>query len=157
MKATLYKELSNKQTPIEVKAGQTIREALPDIDLENAIIVVNGKIVKPDYFLKENDVVIIRQTPAGTVALVVTVVVVAVVAVTAAVVGGIAAYQAKQAAEQAQLGLAIATQAKQLFNKPEIDNRPFLRGPNDTAATGNLQPYPSVSAILIRIAFFSSA
>src|SRR5574344_158086 len=139
MKATLYKELSNKQTPIEVKAGQTIREALPDIDLENAIIVINGKIVKPDYFLKENDVVIIRQTPAGTVALVVTAIVAVVVAVTAAVVGGIAAYNAKQAAEQAQL-LELAN-VKKLTNKPEIDNRPFLRGSNNTAATGNLQPY----------------
>lgn len=138
MKATLYKELSNKQTPIEIPAGKSIKEALPDIDLENAIIVINGKVVKPDYILKENDLVTIRLTPAGTVALIVTLVVVAVVAVTAAVVGGVQAYKAKQAAEKAQEELE---KVKKLTNKSDIDNRPFLRGASNTLATGNSQPY----------------
>ena len=138
MKATLYKTLSNKQTPIEVKAGQTIREALPDFDLENAIILINGKIQNPDYILKENDIATIRLTPSGTVAAIVTIVVVAVVAVTAAVVGGIAAYKAKQAAEKAQEELE---KIKKLTNKSDIDNRPFLRGASNTLATGNSQPY----------------
>lgn len=136
MKATLYKELSNKQTPIEIPAGKSIKEALPDIDLENAIIVINGKVVKPDYILKENDLVTIRLTPAGIVA--VTLVVVAVVAVTAAVIGGVQAYKAKQAAEKAQEELE---KVKKLTNKSDIDNRPFLRGASNTLATGNSQPY----------------
>ena len=55
MKATLYKTLSNRQTPIEVKAGQTVARAFPELDLENAIIVVNGRIEKPDYVLQETD------------------------------------------------------------------------------------------------------
>lgn len=63
MKATLYKTLSNEKTPIEVKARQTVREALPDFDLENAIILINGKIKNPDYRLKENDTATIRLTP----------------------------------------------------------------------------------------------
>ena len=54
MKATLYKELSNRQTPIELPAGKSTKEALPDLDIDNAIIVVNGKVVKLDYILKEN-------------------------------------------------------------------------------------------------------
>ena len=70
--------------------------------------------------------------------MVVTLVVVAVVAVAAAVVGGIAAYKAKQAAEEAEL---VSSVSLKLTNKPEIDNRPFLRGASNTAATGNLQPY----------------
>ena len=138
MKATLYKELSNKQTPIELPAGKTIKEALPDLDLDNAIIVINGKVVKPDYILQENDIATIRLTPAGTVALVVTLVVVAVVAVAAAVVGGVAAYKAKAAAEKAQEELE---KVKKLTNKSDIDNRPFLRGASNTLATGNSQPY----------------
>ena len=138
MKATLYKELSNKKTPIEVKAGQTIREALPDFDLENAIILINGKIQNPDYILKENDTTTMRLTPSGTVAAIVTIVVVAVVAVGAAVAGGIAAYKAKQAAEKAQKELE---KIKKLTNKSDIDNRPFLRGASNTLATGNSQPY----------------
>lgn len=138
MKATLYKELSNRQTPIELPAGKSIKEALPDIDLENAIIVVNDKVVKPDYILKENDIVTIRVTPTGTTALIVTLIVVAVVAVSAAVVGGVQAYKAKQAAEKAQEELE---KVKKLTNKSDIDNRPFLRGASNTLATGNSQPY----------------
>lgn len=138
MKATLYKTLSNEKTPIEVKAGQTVREALPDFDLENAIILINGKIKNPDYRLKENDTATIRLTPSGTVALIVTLVVVAVVAVGAAVVGGVQAYKAKQAAEKAQEELE---KVKKLTNKSDIDNRPFLRGASNTLATGNSQPY----------------
>lgn len=138
MKATLYKTLSNEKTPIEVKTGQTVREALPDFDLENAIILINGKIKNPDYRLKENDTATIRLTPSGTVALVVTLVVVAVVAVGAAVVGGVQAYKAKQAAEKAQEELE---KVKKLTDKSDIDNRPFLRGASNTLATGNSQPY----------------
>lgn len=138
MKATLYKTLSNEKTPIEVKAGQTVREALPDFDLENAIILINGKIKNPDYRLKENDTATIRLTPSGTTALIVTLVVVAVVAVGAAVVGGVQAYKAKQAAEKAQEELE---KVKKLTNKSDIDNRPFLRGASNTLATGNSQPY----------------
>lgn len=138
MKATLYKTLSNRQTPIEVKAGQTVARAFPELDLENAIIVVNGRIEKPDYILQETDKVMIRLTPSGTTALVVTLVVVAIVAVGAGVVGGIAAYKAKQAAEEAERELE---KVKKLTNKPEVDNRPFLRGASNTDAQGNLLPF----------------
>lgn len=138
MKATLYKTLSNRQTPIEVKAGQTVTRAFPELDLENAIVVVNGRIEKPDYVLQETDKVMIRLTPSGTTALIVTLVVVAVVAVGAGVVGGIAAYKAKQAAEEAERELE---KVKKLTNKPEVDNRPFLRGASNTDAQGNLLPF----------------
>lgn len=138
MKATLYKTLSNEKTPIEVKAGQTVREALPDFDLENAIILINGKIKNPDYRLKENDTATIRLTPSGTTALIVTLVIVAVVAVGAAVFGGVQAYKAKKTAEKAQEELE---KVKKLTNKSDIDNRPFLRGASNTLATGNSQPY----------------
>ena len=136
MNATLYKTLSNRQTPIELQAGQTVAAAFPDLDLENAIIVVNGRIEKPDYILQETDEVMIRLTPSGITAAIIAVF--AVVAVTAGVVGGIAAYKAKKAAEKAQEELE---KTKKLTNNPEIDNRPFLRGASNTAATGNLQPY----------------
>ena len=138
MKATLYKTLSNEKTPIEVKAGQTVREALPDFDLENAIILINGKIKNPDYRLKENDTATIRLTPSGTTALIVSLVVVSVVAVTAAVVGGVMAYKSMQSAKKTQEELE---KVKKLTNKSDIDNRPFLRGASNTLATGNSQPY----------------
>lgn len=136
MKATLYKELSNRQTPIELPAGKSLKEALPDIDLENAIIVVNDKVVKPDYILKESDIVTIRVTPAA--ATTIAIIAVAVVAAGAAIVGGVALYKAKAAAEKAQEELE---KVKKLTNKSDIDNRPFLRGASNTLATGNSQPY----------------
>ena len=136
MKATLYKELSNRQTPIELPAGKSLKEALPDIDLKNAIIVVNDKVVKPDYILKEKDIVTIRVTPAAATAI--AIISVAVVAVTAGIIGGVALYKAKAAAEKAQEELE---KVKKLTNKSDIDNRPFLRGASNTLATGNSQPY----------------
>ena len=136
MKATLYKTLSNEKTPIEVKAGQTVREALPDFDLENAIILINGKIKNPDYRLKENDIAMVRLTPSG--ATTIAMIAIAVVAVAAGIVGGVALYKAKQAKEKAQEELE---KVKKLTNKSDIDNRPFLRGASNTLATGNSQPY----------------
>lgn len=88
MRATLYKELSNKQTPIELPAGKTIKEALPDLNLDNAIIVINGRIENPEYRLKENDIITIRLTPSGMTALVVTAIVVGAIAIGVAIYGG---------------------------------------------------------------------
>ena len=136
MKSTLYKELSNRQSPIELPAGKSIQDALPDLDLENAIIVINGKIEKPEYVLKENDIATIRLTPAAMTTI--AIIAIAAVAVGAAVVGGIALYKAKEAAEKAQKELE---KIKKLTNKNDIDNRPFLRGASNTLATGNSHPY----------------
>ena len=137
MKATLYKKLSNEKTPIEIKAGQTVREALPDFDLENAIIVVNGKIRNPDYKLEEKDIVMIRLTPAMT-GLIITAAIGAIVALGASIYAGVKLYKAKAAAEKAQEEIE---KVKKLTNKSDIDNRPFLRGASNTLATGNSQPY----------------
>ena len=65
MKATLYKELSNKQTPLELQAGLTVQEALPCFDLDNAIIVINGRIENYNYILQEKDKVTIRLIPGA--------------------------------------------------------------------------------------------
>ncbi len=138
MKATLYKELSNKQTPLELQAGLTVQEALPCFDLDNAIIVINDRIENYNYILQESDKVTIRLTPNGTTALIVTAIVLAIVAVSAGVAGGMLAYNARVEAEKAKAELE---KMKKLSNKPDIDNRPFLRGASNTLATGNNQPY----------------
>lgn len=140
MKATLYKELSNEQTPIIVEEGKTIRQSLYGINFENSIIVVNGKIENPEYRLKENDVVMIRITPGAISSTVLAVVAItmAVVAVGVGIYGGVKAYQANKAAKQAQAELE---KVKKLTNKSDIDNRPFIRGASNTIAQGNSQPY----------------
>ena len=136
MKATLFEKLSNEKQTIEVKSGQPIKNALPDFDLENSIIIVNGKVKNQDYVLQEEDTVTIRLTPGlSTTAIII---ISAVVAVGAGIVGGVMAYRAKLAADRAKEELE---KVKKLTNKNDIDNRPFLRGASNTLATGNSQPY----------------
>ena len=136
MKATLYKTLSNEHTTVVVQAGQTVQEAFPAIDLENAVIVINGKIEKQTYKLKENDIIMIRQTPQGTTTAIL--ISIAVLVLPVAVALGETAYNAKVAAQKAQQELE---KIKKTTNKSDIDNRPFLRGSSNTVATGNSQPY----------------
>lgn len=138
MKATLYKSLSNKKNEIELQAGKTLAESLPEYNLENSVIVANNKLRKPDYKPVEGDAITIRLLPGATVTAIVIGIVAAVVAVTAGIIGGIAMYKAKQAAEEAE---AEMDKAKRMSNRPDIDNRPFLRGASNTLATGNSQPY----------------
>ncbi|MBQ3837382.1 MAG: hypothetical protein II814_09680, partial [Treponema sp.] len=111
---------------------------MPEYNLENSVIVANNKLRKPDYKPTEGDTITIRLLPGATVTAIVIGVVAAVVAVTAGIIGGIAMYKAKQAAEEAE---AEMDKAKRMSNRPDIDNRPFLRGASNTLATGNSQPY----------------
>lgn len=119
-----------------MRAGQTVKEAFPEIDTGNAVIVVNGRLEESGYVLKENDVVMVRCTPSGVTAAFIAIT--AAIAVGAAITGGIQAYKAKVQAEKAQKELE---RMKRLTNKSDIDNRPFLRGASNTVATGNSQPY----------------
>ena len=136
IKANLFKELSNKNTPIEIEAGQEVGRAFGEIDTENAVFIINGKEVKPDYILQPNDIVTVRLLPsAATTAVIVAV---AVVAVGAAVVGGVALYKAKKAKDQAKEEME---KMKKLSNSPTVDNRPFLRGATNSIALGNSQAY----------------
>ncbi len=137
MKATLYKQLSNAKTEIKITSGVALKHSTADIDLENAIIIVNGKICRADYAPKEGDIITIRLTPSAT-GLLVTAIVVGVIALGAAIAGGIYAYKARLAAKRAQEEL---DRMKKLTNRSDIDNRPFLRGASNTLATGNSQPY----------------
>ncbi len=135
MKATTYRNLSNRKEIVQVVAGQSVSAAFPQINFENAVAIVNGKEVTADYMLNEHDVLTIRELPAG-----VTAAIVAMVAVVVAVgvVGGIQLYKAKRAAEEVQEELE---KIKKQTNRDDIDNRPFLRGASNTAAKEKSQPY----------------
>ena len=134
MKATFYKGLSNIEKTRIVSAGKSVAEAFPDIDFDNAVVIVNGSERTADYILRESDVVTIRELPAAT-ALVVGFVIAAVVT---GVVVGVKMYQAKKAAEDLQKEL---DKMKKQSNKDDIDNRPFLRGASNTVAKDKSQPY----------------
>ena len=137
MRATFYKGLSNSEKTRIVSAGQSVAEAFPDIDFDNAVAIVNGRERTADYVLRESDVVTVRELPSGVTAAVTAVVLVA-LAVTAGVIGGVQIYKAKKAAEDAQKEL---DKMKKQSNKDDIDNRPFLRGASNTVANGKSQPY----------------
>lgn len=134
MRINFFKELSNKNTPVEVPAGQTVAEVLQGINLDNTIILANGKPVESSYILKEGDLVTVRMTPGWTgVAIAL-----AIVAGVAAVAAGVASYRAKVAAEKAKKELE---KLKNSANNSEIDNRPFLRGASNEYAQGKTLPY----------------
>lgn len=137
MRATFYKGLSNSEKTRIVSAGQSVAQAFPDIDFDNAVAIVNGRERTADYVLRESDVVTIRELPSGVTAAVTAIVLVA-LAVTAGVIGGVQIYKAKKAAEDAQKEL---DKMKKQSNKDDIDNRPFLRGASNTVANGKSQPY----------------
>ena len=135
MKATLFKNLTNKPSEIEIQAGKSIKESLPNINFKNALIYANNRQQTPEYVAQESDLVIIRMIPAEdydpwdwvfTIA-----------------TGGLYSigkmaydnYQARKKAEEE------IEKMKKLSNRPDIDNRPFLRGASNTVATGNSQPY----------------
>ena len=139
IKATLYKSLSNEAGTVELETGKTIAENLPDIDFENALVIVNGKLIRENHTVQEKDIILIRVTPAGaTAVLAATLITVAVAAVVGGVIAGVEIYKQKEAAAKMQAEL---DRMKKMSAKPDLDNRPFLRGASNTLATGNSQPY----------------
>ncbi len=137
MTLLLFEHLIGKARMVKVKAGTAIKDALPEYDLENALIFINNEFRDPSYILKEEDIATVRLCPGAMTAFVITSIVLAVAAVVTGVVIGVQAYQAKLAAEKA------AEELEKLKNSTnsDIDNRPFLRGASNTVATSAMQPY----------------
>ncbi len=139
MKASLYKSLSNEQTEIMLESGKTIKHSLPDLDYENTIIIVNGKLVHENHIVRDTDIIVIRVMPSAmSTIMTATLITLAVVMVVGGIVGGVAIYNQKLAMEKAEKELE---KMKKLSAKSDLDNRPFLRGASNTLATGNSQPY----------------
>ncbi len=137
MRAILYERLSNEKRTIEIEAGKTVADALAGYDLDNAAVVVNGRLAAGDQTLREQDVVTVRLLPSSSDSMPWYVWAFA-IPFGVVIYPGLQAYESKKAAEKAQEELE---KAKKLSNKPDIDNRPFLRGASNTVATGNSQPY----------------
>ena len=66
MKITVYKKISDSHIVKDIASGQTVAHALPDIDFNNAVIIVNGTKAVPSYKLKDGDTVLIRLTPSDS-------------------------------------------------------------------------------------------
>lgn len=137
MKANLIRTLKNKSESINIDAGKTARENFPKIDFENAVLIINGRIAKPDTIIQDGDVVTLRQIPGDlteTPWWVATFIIPFGFIIQPAEI----AYKARQQADEAERELE---KIKKLTNSANIDNSPFLRGASNTIATGKSQPY----------------
>ena len=94
MKALLYKDFSDAYEEIELKAGATILESLPD-GKKKRVAIVNGEDKPLDYIVQEGDVIILRSYPGYTAVLIVMLV----IAVGMAIYAGVQAYRARKHAE----------------------------------------------------------
>lgn len=137
MKVTWYKKLAGAPEIVEVEAGKTLKEQFPDIDFSYCAILINGKVTDENAVLNEGDTVLIRQSPSGGVAAIVTIIVIAVVAVAVGIVGGIMALKKRQAAQKNTEELEKLKKEQ----NSDADNRPFLRGASNTLLTGKNNPY----------------
>lgn len=134
MIATVYKALSNEKQFCNIQIGKTLQQNFPDIPLDYALFIVNGKETKGDYIVQLGDIVTVRVLPGVTG----TLIVLGVLAAGAAIAAGVAIYKQKVAAEKMKEEM---DKMKKRSGNPSIDNRPFLRGATNTKATGNSQPY----------------
>lgn len=134
MIATLYKALSNKKQFCNIQIGKTLQQNFPDVPLDYAIFIVNGKETKGDYIVQLGDIVTVRVLPGVVGSLIA----LGVLAAGAAIAAGVAIYKQKVAAEKMKDEM---DKMKKRSGNPSIDNRPFLRGATNTKATGNSQPY----------------
>ena len=137
MKANLIKTLKNTTELVEIEAGRSARANFPGIEFENAVLIINGRIAKPDTIIQDGDVVTLRQIPGDlteTPWWVATFLIPFGFIIQPAEI----AYKARLQAEEAERELE---KIKKLTNSPKIDNSPFLRGASNTIATGKSQPY----------------
>lgn len=138
LKTTVYKNLTDANDIVEIESGKTIKECFPEINFENAKIIVNGKEEKQDYRTKENDLIVIRILPSAATAAVITAIV-AVVAVVA--VGAVAGYQMYQNKKKLQKLQDELDKLKRDTNNDATTNLPFINGSSNTLATGKSMPF----------------
>lgn len=137
MKANLIKTLKNTAEIVDIEAGRSARENFPKIDFENAVLIINDRIAKPDTIIQDGDAVTLRQIPGDlteTPWWVSTFIIPFGFIIQPAEI----AYKARQQADEAERELE---KIKKLTNSANIDNSPFLRGASNTIATGKSQPY----------------
>ena len=137
MKANLIKTLKNNAELVDIEAGRSARRNFPGVDFENAVLIINGMIAEPDTIIKDGDVVTLRQIPGDLTETPwwVSTFIIPFGFLIAPIEIGV---KAQQQADEAQREL---DKIKRLTNQPSIDNTPFLRGANNSIATGKSQPY----------------
>ncbi|MGI5099047.1 hypothetical protein E4N70_02240 [Treponema vincentii] len=118
------------------EASGVLKDALPSIDWEHALILKAGKAIPCDYQLQDDDIIFIRILPAAaTSILIATTVLLAVAGIAAGVVVGVKMYEQRQQLE------ALQKAQKNAKAKNAIEQLPFVKGAQNRAATGQYFPY----------------
>ena len=114
-----------------------LKDALPSIDWEHALILKAGKAIPCDYQLQDDDIIFIRILPAAmTSVLIATTVLLAVAGVAAGVYVGVKMYEQRKQLEEMQKAQRAAKAANTATEK-----LPFVKGAQNRAATGQYFPY----------------
>ena len=117
-------------------ANGILKDALPALDWEHALILKAGKAIPCDYEAQDDDIIFIRMLPAAaTSILIATAIVLAVAGIATGVVVGVKMYQQRQQLE------ALQKAQKNAKAKNTIEQLPFVRGAQNRAATGQYFPY----------------
>lgn len=138
MKANLIKTLKNNAELVEIEAGRSARANFPGVDFENAVLIINGRIAKPDTIIQDGDVVTLRQIPGDANDTDNWWLYTFIIPFGFIIQPAVLSYTARQKADEAERELE---KIKKLTNSANIDNSPFLRGASNTIATGKSQPY----------------
>lgn len=130
----LYNGIGQDVTTYE--ASGILKDALPTIDWEHALILRSGKAIPCDYELQDDDIIFIRLLPAAmSSVLIATTVLLAVAGIAGGIVMGAQMYYQREQLEELQKA------QKNAKAKNAVEKLPFVKGAQNRAATGQYFPY----------------
>jgi len=130
----VYNGIGNEVTTYH--GSGMVKDAVPGIDWEHALILRAGRAIRPDYRLQDDDIIFIRILPtAMTTALIATAITLAVIGVAGGIIAGAMLYNQRVELE------ALQNAQKAAKSKHTIDKLPFVKGAQNSAATGQYFPY----------------
>ena len=130
----VYNSIGQDVTTYETSG--VLKDALPAIDWNHALILKAGKAISCDYEAQDDDIIFIRKLPKDPVsALIAVSVVLAVAGIAAGVAVGAALYNQQLELEEMQKA------QKNAKAKNAIERLPFVKGAQNRAATGQYFPY----------------
>lgn len=128
----LFNTISNEHKVLK-RTGK-IKDILPEIDFNHCLILKAGHRVDENYFVDENDVLYLRQTPSAISSTVMTVIAITTAVVAAGVAIGSLIYSKMQSEEAKKKMEKAQRDAENLAQQTEV--LPFLKGAKNKKALG---------------------
>ena len=114
------------------KLGDALKAFAPELNIGHCIMLNSGEKIAPDYKIKDDDIIFVRETP-GAVGCAILAIVCAAVALGCAIYSAVQQRKAQEEAEEAE------RESKALAQSPE--SRPFLKGAKNKNALGYNIPF----------------